>query len=151
MKICKICKLEKPFSEYNKSVGMKDGLRSNCKKCRSNQYFENKEYYSRLSKDWKNKNSVKYRSYQKKYDKENRKNKNAIEAKRRAIKLQATPKWLNNSQLQEIKKIYNVCKKGYHVDHIIPLKGKNVCGLHVPWNLQILSALKNISKGNRVS
>ena len=65
--------------------------------------------------------------------------------KRRAFKLKAVPQWAN---LEIIKEIYKKCKKGYHVDHIIPLQGKNVCGLHIPSNLRIVKATINLSKGN---
>jgi hypothetical protein len=68
-------------------------------------------------------------------------------AKRRATKLKATPKFAN---LNKIKKIYKNCPKGYHVDHIIPLQGKNVCGLHVEWNLQYLTPSANCSKSNKL-
>jgi hypothetical protein len=71
----------------------------------------------------------------------------AVEANRRAVKLNATPSWSN---IEDIKEFYKNCPKGYHVDHIIPLKGKNVCGLHVLNNLQYLSARENISKGNKL-
>lgn len=66
---------------------------------------------------------------------------------RRARELQATPPWAN---LNKIKEIYNNCPEGYHVDHIYPLNGKNICGLHVENNLQYLSAKENMQKGNRV-
>jgi hypothetical protein len=78
-------------------------------------------------------------------NKKNRANRLAHKAKRRAKKLKATPPWVN---FKDITEIYNNCPPGYHVDHIIPLVNKNVCGLHVPWNLQILPASENLRKHN---
>ena len=88
---------------------------------------------------------------------EGRGKRNALTAKRRAMKLLATPKWLTAEQLLEIKSYYILAKElqwlneePLEVDHIIPLQGKEVSGLHVPWNLQILPESLNKSKGNRV-
>ena len=67
-------------------------------------------------------------------------------ALRHSRKLKAVPKWAN---IEKIREIYRNRKKGYHVDHIIPLKGENVCGLHVENNLQYLTAKQNIMKGNK--
>ena len=92
----------------------------------------------------------------KKYYKENKHLFIERNAKRRADTLQATPPWLTEKQRSRIKNIYSVCNKitkttgaRHEVDHIVPLKGEDVCGLHVPWNLAILPYKLNRSKGNR--
>ena len=76
-------------------------------------------------------------------------------AMRRARRIQATPEWLTEDHHQQIKAIYVHAKEcevltgdKYHVDHIVPLKGENISGLHVPWNLQVLPADLNIAKSN---
>jgi len=112
-------------------------------------YQENKDKI----KAYYQENKDKIKAYSKAYGKANyQKNKgirNALTAKRKATKLKATPSWLTKEQYRKIKEIYSTCPKGYHVDHIIPLKNGNVCGLHVPWNLQHLPANENLSKSNK--
>lgn len=70
---------------------------------------------------------------------------NAIKAKSRASKLQRTPFW---SETKEIKQFYQNCPPGYEVDHILPLQGELVSGLHVLSNLQYLTSFENRSKNN---
>lgn len=78
----------------------------------------------------------------------------ANKAKYRAAKLQATPQWLNKGHWFEIGCVYlyrDALKRvglDYHVDHIVPLQGKKVSGLHVPENLQVLPADMNRLKNN---
>lgn len=64
----------------------------------------------------------------------------------RASKILRTPGW---ADLNKIKEIYNNCPKGFEVDHIFPLNGKNSCGLHVENNLQYLSPGDNQRKSNK--
>lgn len=70
----------------------------------------------------------------------------ANSAKRHAAKLNRTPKWADQKVISEI---YQNCPPGHDVDHIIPLQGRNVSGLHVPANLQYLTIVENRSKGNK--
>ncbi len=83
-----------------------------------------------------------------KYRKANLKARAALVAKRRAAKLNATPAW---ADLPRIAEFYKNKPEGYHVDHIIPLRGENVCGLHVHYNLQYLTAYENRVKGNKAA
>lgn len=76
-------------------------------------------------------------------------------AKRRAAKLNATPEWANK---EAIKKIYQDCndiqwlsEEFLEVDHIVPLQGKDVCGLHIATNLQILTRTENREKSNKLT
>lgn len=106
----------------------------------------NPETYKRVIKEWRENNLVKYNAYM------------AMSANdRRIAKLNRTPKWLSEFDLLAIKCKYSVCamlnKHGvekWHVDHIVPLQGQNVSGLHVPWNLQVIPASKNMQKSNRL-
>ena len=75
-------------------------------------------------------------------------------AQRRGARLQRTLPWLNDGHRLEIESIYKYCSAlrscglDYHVDHIVPLRGKAVSGLHAPWNLQVIHATENLQKGN---
>lgn len=62
--------------------------------------------------------------------------------------IRAIPKW---ADIAKIRQVYLSRPEGYHVDHIIPLKGEVVCGLHVHNNLQYMTPYENLSKGNRYS
>lgn len=74
---------------------------------------------------------------------------------RKAGQVQACPKWVTREQRSEMRAIYIrsaaiSAETGikHHVDHIVPLRGKTVCGLHVPWNLQVIPAKENMAKHN---
>lgn len=155
MKKCRYCNTIKELIEFTKSKLCKDGYSYSCKNCtklqQATQYKENKQKY----KEYYVENRKHKLQYQKEYLVLNRHVKRAADAKRRAIKIKAKPNWLSVAELFAIKQFYHLAKLlesltnlKYHVDHIVPLQGENVCGLHVPWNLQIITAQENLSKSN---
>ena len=99
---------------------------------------------------WAANNLDKLRAAYNRYNKRHPQYRAFVTAKRRAQKIQATPIWLTQLHWDEIAKVYESCPAGYHVDHIVPLNGKEVSGLHVPWNLQILPAEENLRKNNKL-
>lgn len=150
MKICSKCKKEKEVNNFNKRRDTKDGLNFWCKLCQRNTnkkyYKNNKTYISKQNKLYSERNQLLRSEHKRRWRENNRGQYNAIAAKRRAAKLNATLTGFD----REILEIYKNCPKGYHVDHIIPLQGREVSGLHVPWNLQYLTPEENLSKGNRL-
>lgn len=76
----------------------------------------------------------------------------ADSASRRSSKRKACPKWVDKKALKAVYAAARARTKDtgvpHHVDHIVPLVHDCVCGLHVPWNLQILTAEENLQKSN---
>ena len=77
-------------------------------------------------------------------------------ARRRKHRL-ATPKWLTRRQKGEIRQLYQIAMtmtqttgEQYVVDHIVPLRSEFVCGLHVPWNLRVITREENLAKSNQL-
>ena len=82
----------------------------------------------------------------KRWYEKNKSKQNAKSNMEKAMRLQRIPPW---ADLEAIKEFYLNRPNGYHVDHIIPLRGKTVSGLHILENLQYLPAKENMSKGNK--
>ena len=165
-KICTKCKELKLFNQFHKRGC---GYKSACKLCnnaRNKNYRmcnkdKQKQYNERnrtqinqqtLTNYYKKKTEPgfldKRRKSTAKWARSDRglKLKAAKEGRRRALKFKATPVWVD---LEQLKFMYINRPKKHSVDHIIPLKNKLICGLHVPWNLQYLSKADNTRKLNK--
>ena len=111
-----------------------------------------KEYAKKATKAWHERNP----EYLKEHYKANKERYVAARARRRAAQDSATPSWLTAIDKAMIQEMYDVSEARYiqtgikhHVDHIVPINGKGVAGMHVPWNLQVITAHENLSKGWR--
>ncbi|KAA1013029.1 hypothetical protein FVF58_09570 [Paraburkholderia panacisoli] len=176
LKTCTKCGVTKAFDHFHAHNRSKDGKRSTCKTCRQSEdpgaaararryYANNREkvlaYQKAYSKDhpevaarsqkvWLGKNGF---LYQVQWKRNNPGRVNALTAKRRECVRRATPTWAN---LVEIEKFYIEARAltestgvPHHVDHVVPMTSKLVCGLHCQFNLQVLPGKENLQKHNR--
>lgn len=121
-----------------------------CKRKYDTNHKEEKSKYDTNHKEEKAKYYIDHKEEKTEYDRKWRKNNPrkiaAYGARRRSSKLQRTPAW---TDLKVISEFYNQCPDGYVVDHVIPLQGKEVSGLHVAENLQYLTSSENSRKSNK--
>lgn len=130
MIICSSCGVAKSSTEYSVDNKRKSGIRARCKMCDAAAAKASRERRSK----WKRDRLRMMRELSEKY--------------------KHVPPWLTGKQLDEISGYYEsatfrTVRTGvpHVVDHIIPIGAKDVCGLHVPWNLQVLSVSENDIKG----
>lgn len=137
---CETCRKEngkKYYGRYKSDVLSK----------RKKRYLKNKDHEKQYMSQWRKNNREKCRKYGRSFIQRNPGYSTPYMANYRYKCAQATPHWVDEDAL---KQMYRNCPKGMHVDHIIPINGEYVCGLHVPWNLQYLTPEENISKSNKV-
>jgi len=149
--------IEKTKEYYKKHSGK-------IKENRRKKYAQNPEKELITSRkrvaEWRLKNPEKVKAHgalKSAYKKANPHKSAILLAKRRSAKLKRTPKWLNQDDLWMIDQIYELCSLRskltgilWHVDHVIPLQGKTVSGLHVPSNLRVILRSENLQKSNKL-
>ena len=167
-KVCKQCKIKMKLPEFHKDKSIKkDGHRNICKNCckvYTQEYYTNnkevvltscrkrykkdKELIYNRQKIYKSKNRERINKLNSKWKKANPGIVNANTNNRRLK--QRTPGWVDK---KAIRKIYIECDRitketgiPHQVDHIIPLRGKTICGLHISENLRIIPAKENLAK-----
>ena len=163
MKICSKCNLneKKPMQSYCKgciSVYAKERYANKKKQIleKQHKYIDNnREKINSRNNQYKANNLDKCNNLTKAWKQNNKSNVIASNGKRRATLLSAVPKWITVDELWMIEQAYELAQLRtkvfgfkWHVDHVIPLLGKNVCGLHTPYNLQVIPAKENLKKRN---
>jgi len=133
------------FREYNKREDIKE---------RKNEWYqENREAVIAAAAT---RPAAVLREYRNAWKANNKTQVRADTKARRRKHRNATPKWLSRKQKSEIRQIYQIAitmtqttGEQYVVDHIVPLRGEEVCGLHVPWNLRVITQEENLKKSNK--
>lgn len=175
MKHCPHCTQVKPFEAFYASSTHKSGYASWCKECETDRnkakYEQRKEAYAVKAKEWRDANKASQAIRVKAWREANpeqtkhiyrdwaQRNKDKVNAKwmqRDASKKCRTPAWLIESDWLQIQCKYQLAamynREGlerWDVDHIVPLQGRKVSGLHVPSNLRVIKSDENKRKANK--
>lgn len=112
----------------------------------------NREKVVAFNREWRRRNPGKTKAHAKRYGAKNKWRVLARTRKRQCAQLLRAPSWVDTIALAAVyeraAKITQATGIRHHVDHIFPLRGKTVSGLHVPSNLQILTDVENLRKAN---
>jgi hypothetical protein len=165
MKQCSKCKQVLPPTEFKRNSKLKSGLHSWCKGCCAIAFSAWRKAdpikWAKTQKAWRAKNPGKAVAYhkdagyaaQRTWNASNRDKKAAYQAARTAQGLRATPPWADPAAIAAVyvqAEQFRALGLDIDVDHVIPLQGKTVCGLHVANNLRVCLASDNRSKGNKL-
>ena len=114
---------------------------------------KNREYCNAKSSVWNSNNRERVRARHSKMREEKPHVYAEYSAKRHVAKLNAVPKWADRKAIRlfykEAARLTRETGIKHEVDHIVPIQGKLVCGLHCEANLQVLTKQQNISKHNK--
>jgi 5-methylcytosine-specific restriction endonuclease McrA len=134
------------FREYNQNEEVKDRKHA--------WYHKNREQVIQAAAT---RPAAQLREYRNTWKENNKLQVRADTKARRRKHRDATPKWLSRRQKSEIRQLYQIAitmtqttGEQYVVDHIVPLRGEAVCGLHVPWNLRVITQDENLKKSNKL-
>lgn len=167
MKTCAMCKVPKELDAFPRSKAEKDGRFAYCRLCNSarRKYGappkteEQKEKARAAGRAWHKANREKVAARKRNAVNKHRERINRYQrvhqANKRAKKLRAMPAWADEEHIKrfyseaEIMTVLTGIK--HEVDHIVPLNGIGVCGLHVPANLRVVTREFNLKKGNKLT
>lgn len=160
MPVCTKCFIEKSVEDFPKAKTCVSGHRSYCSACKNKQtasyYYKDKQKHRAIADKWMQANPEKVLQIKQAWKKRNPLQVKVDSAKRSAIKRSASVEWdleLTDFVFEEAHHLRGIRDTlfgfKWHVDHVIPLQGKNVCGLHVWNNFAVIPASVNLRKNNR--